>query len=634
MTHRVALLVCLAGSLLVPSAASGQRPETFRSLGSFTGRLSTDPHASPDGRFVLVGTSSELRVYNVATKKSVKLAEGAAWGLAWSPKLDRIAWVRADADGKGQYVWTMPIDPKTALATGPAQRATIGYSDYPQFSPDGKLIAFSAPDSEAVGNRAMAPHHLSVVPATGGPERVIAHFDGGFESEYWSADGKSLFVPAAPHGLPKAEIARVFLDGSAPKIIRQGHQEWLTGMTSDRAHLVSVPARNPISAADSAIVLDLDGNEVGRAALPLGTINEYDGPIDSALVWVWGTSRRQVNVGALHGSPAHHVSLGESSESPIWSPDGKRIAFQVRENGRNVLATMRADGSDIHVYHDASVRPDQWAARWSPDSKSIGYYYRQRFMVLDVATGTSRVMLEDTTRNMGLWTWRPDSKSIVAVRFSDGHASTLNAISDRTERTLFDLAPFSGRRGGIGLAFVDGSAVYVRGDTAAFLIPLDGKTPRRIAEVPNSLNATTIAGVSSDRRMVASLAIDRERGEANQIEIVSLESGERRVVRVPFSLVVGAQPAFADGDKSLLAFGRRPGDTGAQLFSIPLNGDAPSVVATANDWAGASVSVAPDGQSIAYTVPGARTTSLLLVDLRPVLKRSPSSRSARRAPEH
>jgi dipeptidyl aminopeptidase/acylaminoacyl peptidase len=629
MIRRVSLAV--AGSLLVSLTLSAQRPETFRSLGSFTGQLATDPHASPDGRFVLLGTNTELRVYNVSTKKTIKLADGRAWDLAWSPKLDRIAWVRADADGKGQYVWTMPIDPRTALGTGAAQRATIGYSDYPQFSPDGKLIAFSSPDSGAVGNGAMAPHRLSVVPATGGPEHVVANFDGGFEGEFWSADGKSLFVPGTPRGSPKANIARVYLDGTAPRVIRQGHQEWVAGMTSDHTHLVAVPARNPISAADSAIVLDTDGNEVGRAALPLGTINEYDSAIDSALVWVWITNKRQFEIGSLHGATAKQIPVGES---PVWSPDGKSIAFQVQENGHNVLATMRADGSGTRVFHDAGVRPDQWGARWSPDSKWIGYYYQHRFMALDVATGASRVLLEDTTRNVGLWTWRSDSKSLVAMRFSDDGLRTFDEISDGTARTLFDMSRLASR--GVGLAFIDGSTAYLRSDSVAFLIPLTGGDPRRIGEVPRHLNATTVAAVSKDHRMVASLAIDKERGEANQIEIVSLESGEHRALRVPFSLVVGAQPAFIDGDKSLLAFGRQAGNdtTGVQLFAIPLNGDQPRIVATVNNPSGVSVSVAPDGQSIAYTVPSARTTSLLLVDLRSVLKRSVSSRSPRRAPEH
>jgi Tol biopolymer transport system component len=633
MTRRV--LLFFAGSLLVPPTLSAQQPETFRSLGSFAGQLPTDPHASPDGRFVLLGTASELRVYDVATKKSVKLADGRAWGLAWSPRLDRIAWVRADADGKGEYVWTMPIDPKTALGTGAAQRATIGQSNYPQFSPDGKSIAFSAPDSEASGG-GRAPHHLSIVAATGGPERVIAHFEASFEEDFWSADGKSLFVDATPRGLPEANIARVFLDGNAPKIIRQGRTEWLAGMTSDHAHLVSVPSHSPISAADSAIVLDTDGNEVGRAALPLGTINEYDSAIDSALVWVWMVDRRQIEIGGLHGSSSHRIALGESSESPIWSPDGKHIAFQVHENGRNVLAVMRPDGSGVQVFHDAPVRPDQWGARWSPDSRLIGYLGPNwhRFTVLDIQTGASRAVWQDEANRLGLWTWRADGKSIAAVRIpSQGLPTLVEILIDGKQRTLFELSRLvSDMRA--GFAFVDGSTAYLRTDSVAFLIPLAGDVaPHRLAEVPRKLMANTTA-VSKDHRTVASLTIDQQKGKADQIEILSLESGARRTVQVPFSLVVTSQPTFAD-DKTLLAFGRKGGSdtTGAQLFAIPLNGDAPRELASVKNASGASVSLAPDGESIAYTSPGDRTTSLLLVDLRAVLKRGSSSASPRQAPE-
>ena len=634
---RRCLVALLAACLFLPGRMSGQGPETFRALASFSERLAGDPHVSPDGRFVLFGTRSELRVLNVATGQSTKLADGEAWSLAWSAKMDRIAWARGDADRKGQYVWTMPIDPKSAASKGPAQRVTMGPSKYPAISPDGKWIAFQAADSGVTGNFAgLAPHHLSIVPVTGGPERILASFDEGIEGEHWSADSKSLFVPAAPRGLPKATLSRVYLDGRPTQIIRAEKPEWVPGMTSDHAHIVVVPAHSPIAVGDAAIVLDTTGKELGRAQLPVGTVHEYDAPIDSSLVWVWIKTRHAIDILGPSGSPAKRVSIGETSSSPMWSPDGKHIAFQVRENGHNVLALMNADGSGVQVLHDAMVRGDQWGARWSPDSKTIGYANRDahEFRILDIASRASRTVLTDSTRRIGNWTWRPDSKSVAAVMVAQqsppsGSIDEITTTGARKHLIDFGQPPIVPTS---GFQFIDGSTVFVRADSVAYVVPLTGAAPRRLTAIPRETRVFGI-GVSADRRLIASPMLDNARGELNQVEVLSVESGERRLVRVPFQVTIGFQPLFADNDRTLLVFGQPSGDsTGTHLYSVPLNGDAPRMIASVGGANGASVTQSPDGKSFAYTVQAERTTTLLLVDLRDILS-GKSSRSTRRSPD-
>jgi len=629
---RCCLAVVLA-FLVAPVRAQGQGPETFRTLVSFTERVSGDPHVSPDGRLVLFSTPSELRVRNVATRQSSKLADGEAWNLAWSPKMDRIAWVRGDAEGKGQYVWTMPVDPKTGLSRGPAQRVTMGRSKSPAISPDGKWIAFQASDSGVTGNAAgFVPHHMSIVPVTGGPERVLASFDEGVEGEHWSADSKSLFVPAAPRGLPRATLSRIYMDGRPAQIIRGEKREWVPGMTSDHAHIVVVPSRNPISVGDEAIVLDTTGKELGRAQLPVGTIHEYDTPIDSSLVWVWVKTRHAVDILGPNGAVAKRVSVGETSTSPLWSPDGKRIVFQVREKNHNVLALMNADGSGVQVLHDAIVRADQWGARWSPGSKTIGYTNSDghELRLLDVESRVSRTILKDSTRRIGIWTWRPDGKSVAATMIArqapaSGSIDEITIAGAHKKLVDFGQPPLVASS---GFQFIDGSTAFMRGDSVAYVVPLDGGTPRRLTPIPP---ATRVYGtaISTDRRLIASPMLDQAHGELNQLEVLSVDSGERRLLRVPFQITFGFQPVFADNNRTVLVFGLAAGDTtGVRLYSVPLNGDAPHSIASVGDANRASASPSPDGKSVAYTVQAERTTSLLLVDLRAILsgKSTPAKR--------
>jgi len=626
-------LAAVLAAFIVPVGSRAQGPETFRTIASFTDERIGDPHVSPDGRLILIGSRSQLRVLDVATQRTSKIADGGGWDFAWSATMDRIAWVRGDADGKGQYVWTMPVDPKTGASRGPAQRVTMGLSDYPAISPDGKWIAFQAPDSASIGRTGgLAPHHVSIVPVTGGPERLLASFDEKLEGEHWSADSKSLFVPGSPRGRPHATLSRIYVDGRAPEIIRGDTHEWVTGMTADHKHIVVVPARSPVSAGDSAIVLDTAGREIGRAPLPVGTTAQYDAPIDSALVWVWSKTRRSIEI-AHKGSAPKRVSVGEASESPMWSPDGKLIAFQVRENGHNVLALMNPDGSGIQLVRDAIVRPDQWGARWSPDSRAIGYVSADwhEFRVLDVASRTSRVVLKDPTRRFGNWTWRPDSKSIATTMIAQ-QSPPKGSIDEVTlagaHRSLFDfgeppMVPTS------GFQFIDGSTVFLRADSAAYVIRLDGGSARRLTSVPPRTRAFGTA-VSADRRIIVSPMLDEVRGQLDQIEVLSVETGERRLLRVPFRIVIVFQPVFVDNDRALLVFGQRDGDSGnARLFSVPLNGDPPRDVADVGNVGNGSASASPDGTSTAYTVLAERTTTMLLVDLRGILSGKPS-RSTKR----
>ena len=624
-----------AALLVSPVHSPAQAPEAFRTIASFNDERVGDPHVSPDGRLVLIGSHSQIRVLDVATQRTSKIADGGGSGFAWSTKMDRIAWVRADADGKGRYVWTMAVDPKTGASRGPAQRVTMGRSNLPAFSFDGKWIAFQAPDSQVVGGTAgLAPHHIAIVPVTGGPERVLASFDESLEGIYWTADDKSVIVPGAPRGQPRVTLTRIYLEGRAPQTLRGKTSEWVTGMTPDHKYIVVVPAKNPVSTGDAAIVLDTDGKEIGRAPLPVGTTSQYDGPIDSGLVWVSSKTRRSIEI-AGKGSAPKRVSVGESSESPIWSPDGKRIAFQVRENGHNVLALMNADGSGIQIVHDAVVRPDQWGERWSPDSKSIGYTNPDwhEFRILDVASRTNRLVLKDSARRIGIWTWRADSKSIAATMIAQA-SPPVGSIDEvtiaGTYRPLFEFGR-SSTAPASGFQFIDPSSVFLRGDTVAYVVPLNNGSPRRLTGFPTGTRVYGTA-VSSDHRLVASPMLDEAHGDLTQLEVFSVETGERRMVRLPFRVVLVSQPVFTENDRAVLLFGERTGDTtGTHLFSVPLNGDAPRDVASVGRMGSAAVSPSPDGSATAYTVQAERTTTLLLVDLRSILS-GKSSRSSKRSP--
>jgi len=91
---------------------------------------------------------------------------------------------------------------------------------------------------------------------------------------------------------------------------------------------------------------------------------------------------------------------------PRWSPDGKKIIFEKR----NDLFIVNADGSEALLLVRNAYDP-----RWSPDGTHIAYITRnsdQQNIIMMNADGTNKVRLTQS-QSLYQWSWSPDGKFIV-----------------------------------------------------------------------------------------------------------------------------------------------------------------------------------------------------------------------------
>lgn len=122
-------------------------------------------------------------------------------------------------------------------------------------------------------------------------------------------------------------------------------------------------------------------------------------------------------------------------QTPIWSPDGKRVAFvgidsfQGRTSGR--VLTAGADGSDARAISTGGRLPAN--LYWSPDSRSLSFLTAGSggggFLLLSWQPGSSApVQTLDAGRPL-FWAWAPDSTGVTvhagSVRTSGRRVSFL-----------------------------------------------------------------------------------------------------------------------------------------------------------------------------------------------------------------
>jgi Tol biopolymer transport system component len=109
------------------------------------------------------------------------------------------------------------------------------------------------------------------------------------------------------------------------------------------------------------------------------------------------------------------VSLGVAGDSPVWSPDGKKIAFDDFRNGSRDIYVMNADGTGQTRVTDGTSTAV--APSWSPDGAKIAYTKSGDVWVIR-ADGTGDARLT-TSPDVGTAAWSPDGSKIAFVSNRD-----------------------------------------------------------------------------------------------------------------------------------------------------------------------------------------------------------------------
>jgi dipeptidyl aminopeptidase/acylaminoacyl peptidase len=298
-----------------------------------------EPQISPDGREV---------VYSVGT-------------------------VDMDANRVAHNIWIV----STAPGSQPRQLTDTGHDTRPQWSPDGKSIAF-------LSNRE-GSMQIYVMPAKGGNAKKVTSISTGADNEKWSPDGKALAFTSAVYPDCADDACNHSRDDAAEKSKVKARtydhllfRHWLHWSEGKRSHLfiVSASGGSPRDLTPHADY-DVPPDERGDAS------DITFSPDSSQLCFTAVTDRPEAisTNGDLFlvpasGGEAKRITTNPGFDGhPAYSPDGRFIAYHSQktpeyESDRWRLMLYdraRGESAEVATTFDGSVDEIVWAR----DSKNI-----------------------------------------------------------------------------------------------------------------------------------------------------------------------------------------------------------------------------------------------------------------------
>jgi dipeptidyl aminopeptidase/acylaminoacyl peptidase len=374
-----------------------------------------------------------------------------------------------------------------ALAVGGAVAAPRGFTvedlvkmervGSPVLSPDASRVVYTVRSTNLDKNRGNTQlWMLDLKSAKPVPVR-LTHSDASSTDPEWSASGDALYFLSARSG--SSQVWRLPMAG--------GEAARVTDLALDVDNFRVSPTGERI-ALSLAVFRDCADLACTKARLDAQAKNKSTGKVyDRLFVRHWDTWADGRNA-VLYSAPidasgkvsAAPVSLSGSLDGDVpskpfgdreeyrFSPDGKQIVFSVRLAGKTEAWSTNFDLFQVPAAGGAAPRNltadnPAWDTKpaFSPDGKTLAYLAmrrpgfeadRFRLVMMDVATGSKRVVAESWDRSIDDFRWTADGKTVLAGANDVGH------------HRLFAIDVASGKVNPLsGNGYV--SAYDVRGDT-------------------------------------------------------------------------------------------------------------------------------------------------------------------------
>lgn len=383
----------------------------------------------------------------------------------------------------GRMSLTLALVAPIAFVTtlGAQSRRPITFDDFaamkavsdPQLSPDGKTVLYAVRSTDVEANRrASTTYALSL---GGGTARTFPDDSTRAGEARWSPDGQRVAYVAG------GQLWVANADGSAPQkltTLNGGASGPVWAPTSDQIAFVS--AVWPDCTTDACNASKDKAKEDNKVKahvadnLMFRHWNAWDEGTRSHLfvVGVDGSAPRDLTPGAKYDVPPGPFG---GSEGYAFAPDGKEIAYTAKDQGKSDAWTtdvnvyvISASGGAATVITKANVGGDQNPV-YSPDGKYIAYASQKRggfesdrfrLMFYDRAKKTSVEVLPTWDRNADGYAFAPDSRSVLVSTTDKGRDKLYRATLGSAGAATATPTLVIGESNNIGFSFSrDGNTV-------------------------------------------------------------------------------------------------------------------------------------------------------------------------------
>jgi Tol biopolymer transport system component len=379
------------------------------------------PFWSPDSRYIGFFATGKLKKIEsvggpAVALASVSSARGGSWGrnddIIYSPDT-QVALFRVKATG-GSATQVTKID----LVAGESSHR------WPSFLPDGEHFLFTAGSAEGESSEAAGVYVASIADQDK-PKRVVTGL-----TRAMFANGHLLFARDGFLLAQRFDPDKLELQGEAIPIgenVRQRTDVWaLTNFSASEEGTVVFEGGG--SAELTLMGFDAAGKETGSVGDPaiyrrirlspdgkriVAAIQDV--AAGSADIWVLEPAR----------SVKSRVSFGSGEESsPVWSPDGKRVAFAAIGKGERRIIVKSAGGgtAEQELFKSKDVPSPE---DWSQDGQYLAFNLvsgkqKTDFWVLPLSGERTPIPIATNESDEGWGFFSPDGKWVVYLSNESG----------------------------------------------------------------------------------------------------------------------------------------------------------------------------------------------------------------------
>jgi dipeptidyl aminopeptidase/acylaminoacyl peptidase len=263
------------------------------------------------------------------------------------------------------------------------------------WSPDGQQLAYATTGSIWVVSAAGgAPRRLTNAPAGGGDPRQATD-----RQPSWSPKGRWILFESGRRGSNSLMV--VSEDGNVTSFLTPAREEAGNGKWSPDGDRIAYVERSKEFFSGKLKLLPFDAHTGTPAS---ASVELYTSPVDRGGGWSirgasWSPDGKELAtvlqtsgwnhiylIPARGGVPKQITDGAFEDEDPIFSPDGRQIAFL---SNRGLLEStnlwvMLASGGEAHMAAKFDVPGVSNAPEWSPDSKSLFFHHQSPVATADL----------------------------------------------------------------------------------------------------------------------------------------------------------------------------------------------------------------------------------------------------------